>query len=192
MKVLNSKYIKQREYLDKKYWIEKASHVELFSIILFIYNLRTCETKLFLRVADCSEGHEFSPSLFAYPFAMCLCSCSFQEAESISPLLGLWLGHVTYFGPWDISEHDTIRGLKIFLRNAICSLIALGTYHHHVNKSGLAWWLIRHMWLRIPADTSSDRWVRPSWTYCPSQDTLWLQVRWPSRERWRLSKELPR
>lgn len=31
---------------------------------------------------------------------------------------------------------------------------------HHVNKSGLAWWLIREMWSRTPADIEfTVRWV---------------------------------
>lgn len=51
----------------KKYWVGKTSHIELFSIILFMYNLRTHKTtNLFLGVADC-KAYKFFPSLLVQP-----------------------------------------------------------------------------------------------------------------------------
>lgn len=79
----------------------------------------------------CKNGHKNSYHSCihpcTYPFAMWLCSNSYQEDRSLSPPLKSSFGHMTFFGRWDISKYDAEQRLEKRMCIGACPVLLLGT-----------------------------------------------------------------
>lgn len=98
----------------------------------------------------------------------------FQEGWSTSPSFEEWVGHVTYFGQWDISKHNANKGLKSTCALGFAFFLGLEFWDRPLSEQpGLTYWKMEENWVLVhqPASQPSS-WVRPCKIMLSPSNTL--------------------